>query len=491
MKTIRHLLLAASFIIACATGHAATQVVQNGQSLQAALTNAASGDVLLLENGFYDEDCVVTNKAITVKGLNANSNLVQVRSITVNNSPGPSNFSHMHFSSDLNVTGSVVTVQGCNIVGDVNKTNGDLTALDTNVDGSVSVNQGGLTMRNCTVDEDVTVDDAADGDLKAFHTNVGGSMSVTKGGLTLLKCTVDVDVTVADALGAANRELETIVLQSTIVERFVCKAKRSWICYNLIRHAYFEGEVEITGNEFDGRSLLGIGIDVNGTTTYARIHNNIVSSYAVHTGGHITDKCIGIRIRGGARADVVNNLIHDCYDSHGSGGATNSGMGIFVQSTTGTKILGNVIWKCFVDANSVGCPVRAPFDAVLLKNNYLIKGPTQGNSQAKGGVQSVDNVHDNSNDTTPLKFVGGGTTNQAGYDYHLQADSPLKNTGPSDPQYNDRDGTRNDMGMFGGHNFIPDGRTTDKPIPIKLSTTPAFVPAGGTVTIESTGGTPK
>ncbi|SVD25172.1 uncharacterized protein METZ01_LOCUS378026, partial [marine metagenome] len=192
-----------SLILACATGHAATQVVQNGQSLQAALTNAASGDVLLLENGFYNEDCVVANKAITIKSLSANINLVQLRSITVNNAPGPSSFFHLRLSADFNATGSaVVTIQGCT------------------VDGSVSVNQGGLTLRNCTVDGDVTVDDAADGDLKAFHTNVGGSMSVTKGGLTLLKCTVDVDVTVADTLGAANRELETIVLQSTIVERF-------------------------------------------------------------------------------------------------------------------------------------------------------------------------------------------------------------------------------------------------------------------------------
>ena len=50
--------------------------------------------------------------------------------------------------------------------------------------------------------------------------------------------------------------------------------------------------------------------------------------------------------------------------------------------------------------------------------------------------------------------------------------------GPADPQYNDRDGSRNDIGMFGGHNFIPDGRTTNKPIVLGLDIAPIAVPTG-------------
>jgi hypothetical protein len=50
--------------------------------------------------------------------------------------------------------------------------------------------------------------------------------------------------------------------------------------------------------------------------------------------------------------------------------------------------------------------------------------------------------------------------------------------GPPDPQYNDRDGSRNDIGMFGGHNFIPDGRTTNKPIVLGLDVAPIAVPTG-------------
>ncbi len=496
-----------TFALTAGIAHGATHMVQNGQSLQTALNNADSGDVIMLHDGFYDEDCVVTNKGITVKSINSNSNLVQVGSITVNNAPVPSNFLHLRLSSNLIVTGSTTTVQGCNILGNLNKTNGDLNAIDTNVDGnltvtqgsvsivngtvdfSLSLTQGALTLRNCNIGQDVTVADAANGDLKAYHTNVGGNLSVNLGGLTLMKCTVNGNVTASSALGAGNRELVAIVLQSTIGERFVCKAKRSWTCYNLISHAYFEGEAEITGNEFDGRTngFGGIGIDVNGTS--ANISNNHVHHYYGHLNTDMTDQCIGIRITGDALAEIVNNLIYNCYDSSHAGEETNSGMGIFVQSTKGTKIIGNAIWQCYVNGNpqTGHCPVWAPFNKVVFKNNYLLKGSGHANSQAKGGVQGVDNVHDDTTNTYhPLKFV-----NPQNDDFTLQTDSPLKNTGPPDAQYNDLDGSRNDIGMYGGHNFIPDGKTTNKPIVLGLDAAPTFVPVGGTITIESTGATVK
>ncbi len=76
-------------------------------------------------------------------------------------------------------------------------------------------------------------------------------------------------------------------------------------------------------------------------------------------------------------------------------------------------------------------------------------------------------------------------------DYNLQPSSPCINKGPPDPRYNDRDGSRNDIGMFGGHSFIPDGKTTDKPIVLGLDVAPIAVPVGGTITIESTGATVK
>jgi len=76
-------------------------------------------------------------------------------------------------------------------------------------------------------------------------------------------------------------------------------------------------------------------------------------------------------------------------------------------------------------------------------------------------------------------------------DYHLRSSSPCIDAGNPDPQYNDLDGTRNDMGVYGGTE--PLGPT---PIPIpppsypavtNLSLFPVIVPGNGTIEIRATG----
>ena len=115
----------------------------------------------------------------------------------------------------------------------------------------------------------------------------------------------------------------------------------------------------------------------------------------------------------------------------------------------------------------------------ILRHNILWKN-FNGINRVKGTVTENENL-----DTDP-KF-----TDKENGDFTLASDSPAINGGPPDTQYNDRDGSRNDIGMFGGHNFIPDGRTTDKPIVLGLDVAPIAVPVGGSVTIESTGATVK
>ena len=101
-----------------------------------------------------------------------------------------------------------------------------------------------------------------------------------------------------------------------------------------------------------------------------------------------------------------------------------------------------------------------------------------------GGVESVGNIFEPNVNNAPFVDMTNGN-------FSPSANSPLINAGSPLPQYNDRDGSRNDIGMFGGHNFIPDGRTTNKPVVLGLDVAPIAVPVGGTVTIESTGATVK
>ena len=164
-------------------------------------------------------------------------------------------------------------------------------------------------------------------------------------------------------------------------------------------------------------------------------------------------------------------------------------MGIYVESTSRTTILGNALWKCYVAGGTGSSPgnrlVWAPYSKVVFKNNFLWRtANNQGSIHYGGGVESVENLSEGAADANV--FV-----NLSQEDFTLHASSALINAGPPDPQYNDRDGSRNDIGMFGGHNFIPNGKTTNKPIVLGLDAAPVFVPIGGTTTIESTGATVK
>jgi hypothetical protein len=60
----------------------------------------------------------------------------------------------------------------------------------------------------------------------------------------------------------------------------------------------------------------------------------------------------------------------------------------------------------------------------------------------------------------------------------LQSSSPCINAGTPDPRYNDRDGTRNDIGPSGGAWFDPDGWTTENPVVISFDLSPDQVLEG-------------
>ena len=62
--------------------------------------------------------------------------------------------------------------------------------------------------------------------------------------------------------------------------------------------------------------------------------------------------------------------------------------------------------------------------------------------------------------------------------YVLKSDSILKNAGTNDPRYNDRDGSRNDIGPSGGAWFDPDGWTTENPVVISFDLSPDAVLEG-------------
>ena len=138
-------------------------------------------------------------------------------------------------------------------------------------------------------------------------------------------------------------------------------------------------------------------------------------------------------------------------------------------------LFGHVVIKQLVQLQSA--LINAPANAVIEHN--LLYNDADTLRKITGGCQSFYEI-----DADP-KF-----TDLANGDFTLASDSPCIDAGPPDAQYKDHNGSRNDIGMFGGHSYLLNGRTTTKPIVLSLEM-PIAVPSGGTVTIESTGATVK
>jgi hypothetical protein len=267
---------------------------------------------------------------------------------------------------------------------------------------------------------------------------------------------------------------------------------RSWVGYSTLRESAFEGVVEIVGNDFDGSGLGGIGIDINGSHSFANIHNNLVQNFSLSSSGTISNTCIGIRIAGNAKAEIRNNSIKNNCDSSRDGTETFAGMGIYVESTALTTINSNLLTYNYIGSGSEAgsrfvqyghAQVYAPKTNVVMRYNAIDRNPTSNFSYpqlVKGGVEHYDTVSSTSEGSGFLADTVARMNGKAG-----------QNKGSPDDYHKDHDGSRNDIGANGGRNYIPDGRTTNKPIPIFFSLAPQAVPIGGTVTIESTGATVK
>jgi len=246
-------------------------------------------------------------------------------------------------------------------------------------------------------------------------------------------------------------------------------------------------QAEIVGCEFNGNQNKGIGIEVM-PTGRATINNNRIFDY---NGSIEADyQVIGIRLQNGSVSEIRNNLIYNCFNMkwsiHGYSNNKVTGMGIYAETNSQVSILGNIIWNCGSKAlggAAYSSLIYAPANAVIQYNALSISSMTRSHGttyrKINGGCQSFYEI-----DADP-KF-----TDLANGDFTLASDSSCIDAGPPDAQYKDHNGSRNDIGMFGGHSYLLNGRTTTKPIVLSLEM-PIAVPTGGTVTIESTGATVK
>jgi hypothetical protein len=261
-------------------------------------------------------------------------------------------------------------------------------------------------------------------------------------------------VAVAGNLETQTGAEKTVAFRTTVSGDAVLRSKRAWVGYSEARSIVFTdanaAKLMVVGCLVDRQGGEASGIYCNVSNSQIQLVNNRVVrvGYAWYEDGEN-----GIDLRGGGnKAFVSNNYCQLIYYGQDRGVR---GDGIYVRDFSDATIINNIV---------VGAKhgISAPF-GVLAQNNLYWASPWS--AREANGVIAEGTLY-----ADPL-FV----ENEAP---KLQAGSPCLNAGTPDPRYNDRDGSRNDIGPSGGAWFDPDGWTTENPVVISFDLSPDMVLEG-------------
>ena len=237
------------------------------------------------------------------------------------------------------------------------------------------------------------------------------------------RCTVTGNVSVATGVS------RTSFSRCAVTESLDSSASNTYVSYSTLRwfRQRSNGQAYLIGNTINERGARG---DI----TVQAFDNAIISAFnnIIRDGAfdYYNDNW-AFYITSGARLVAINNVVYNY-----SGWNADRAFGL-----EGTKA--NLI-SCNI-ANAIQDSfIWAPF-----ANNTVTYNLSQTGDENGVLVQYRLNADPAFVDTTD--FVLGPT-------------SPARNAGDPDPRFNDIDGTRNDMGIYGGPFYDPEGRTGSKPV---------------------------
>ena len=170
--------------------------------------------------------------------------------------------------------------------------------------------------------------------------------------------------------------------------------------------------------------------------------------------------------------EIYNNIFHNIDSNHDGWDGWHRGRAITHQ---GDRIPALFEVKGNVFHNIRTTPVYARYDNADIQNNYKSSTTQNWNWNHGGWGQSDTNIDGNVTEDF-VDFANG--------DYRLADGSKCLNAGPDKPWFMDRDGTVNDIGLFGGPKYDPDGFTTDNPVVLTSEQEPLQFFKGKTETIS-------
>jgi parallel beta-helix repeat protein len=163
----------------------------------------------------------------------------------------------------------------------------------------------------------------------------------------------------------------------------------------------------------------------------------------------------GIIIRDNSQVTIKNNIIKD-----------NVQEGIDIEDGNTVEIINNTITNNFGIDRPGGISIYRSASVEII-NNIIVDNNGSGIYRSVGGdipytgtlTEKYNDVWNNSNGDYDGLEAGTGDISLdpkfvSATDFHLQSDSPAIDAGDPDSQYNDPDGSRNDMGAYGGQSTM-------------------------------------
>jgi len=228
------------------------------------------------------------------------------------------------------------------------------------------------------------------------------------------------------------------------------------IIYYISETVYLRSESVLSG--FTIESTTGIAINATDGPV-ATIKNCIIkggsSKYAVEA----------------SSVNFFNNVIsHSSYGLKTSGSNTKVQNSIFRGVTYGVSNTGSTITvenNIFENTNYAIQQSNSANYILSIYNCFSADSQNNFTGGAVAGIGDLQNTDPKFDDITKS--------------YLLNSDSPTRDAGNPAATYNDGDGSRNDMGVYGGPNSWGTG-----PVITDLSISPTTINQGGTITIEAT-----
>ena len=417
IKNAKYLLFSLS-LLAAAVLNAATLAVFPGNSIQAQIDASSAGDIVAIFGGTYAEDITI-NKAIRLVEVN-DEDVILLGHVTfdgVTDAPPFENFTVGSSGRDITIrdtTGLLIRA--------IDHSAGDQLFIIGSSDNTKIVDS---TLNS--FDPDAGVMELVDSIVNGRISQNGGSLHTT-------------NTTVVGNFDTTSNAVRTIAFRTTVSGDCSWAGNRSWFGYSAARSFNFSGsnaKVVVVGSTIDRKNELNHdGVILSGNFNQYLVTNSVVKGVKSYDGGE--ENCIDVQ---GNNSVIITNNYLQKINQYNNGTHYN----VRINDTADVLIANNIF------SNTVGGMVDAPF-GVTVMNNHAI----EGRSGVRDGVVATNTT------TGSLNFVDADPY------YQLGEGSPCINAGTEDPRYNDRDGSRNDIGPSGGAWYDPDGWTTENPVVISF-----------------------